>query len=161
MGRIRKTKLKRQMISQKTKGKTCAVDSSDAQGEQQSLNSLDWTSETGLDFSRRSSLKTSILDIGLSRSGSSGPNFTENALTSITKQDSSKRRKPEVIVTKVIKTRKTPISSHREPEERMMAYMNLLPAPTLARFVGKMQENKIEIDSLLEFFYSSNKRKNN
>ena len=79
----RKTKLKRQKISKTTRGKTCAIDSSDAQGEQQSLNSLDWTSETGLDFSRRSSLKSSIFDIGLSRSGSPGPIHTEDPLSSI------------------------------------------------------------------------------
>jgi hypothetical protein len=78
MGKIKKTKVKIQMISQIIRGKTCAMNSSDARGEQQSLNSFDMTSETGLDLDRRSSLKSSNLDIGLSKNESPEPIYTVN-----------------------------------------------------------------------------------
>ena len=65
----KKKTIEKKKIIQKNKGST----KDNTQFEQQSVSSLDWTSETGLDLSRRSSLKSSILGIGLSRGGSPGP----------------------------------------------------------------------------------------
>ena len=103
-------------------------------------------SETGQDFSRRSSLKSTVLEIGISRSSSPGATFTENPLASIMRRDSNDKNKPEVVVTKVTKREKTPTPSPREPEERITAFMNLLPAPTPTRFIGKMHKLKADSD---------------
>ena len=58
----------------------------------------------------------------------------------------------------MIKTGKTPTSSPREPAEKINAYINLLPAPTSARFVGKMHKLKTEIDRKREEEGSSSRR---
>ena len=55
---------------------------------------LELSAENGQDFSRRSSLKSTILDIGVSRSDSPGPSYTENPLASILRRDSSDKKKP-------------------------------------------------------------------
>ena len=55
----------------------------------------EWSSDTAADFSRRSSLKSSIFELGLSRVGSPGPTFTENPLMMmepIVRRDSSDSR---------------------------------------------------------------------
>ena len=105
---------------------------------------LDWSSDTGPDFSRRSSLKSSIFDLGLARSESPGPLFTENPLGSasvIVRRDSSDTKYPEVYLTKA---GKDPTPSPRDAQEKLMSFMNLLPAPTPTRFVGKMHKKMIE-----------------
>ena len=105
---------------------------------------LDWSSDTGPDFSRRSSLKSSIFDLGLNRSESPGPLFTENPLGSasvIVRRDSSDTKFPEVYLTKA---GKDPTPSPRDAQEKLMSFMNLLPAPTPTRFVGKMHKKMIE-----------------
>ena len=103
---------------------------------------LDWSSDTGPDFSRRSSLKSSIFDLGLARGESPGPLFTENPLGSvIVRRDSSDTKYPEVYLTKA---GKDPTPSPRDAQEKLMSFMNLLPAPTPTRFVGKMHKKMIE-----------------
>ena len=94
---------------------------------------LESSAENGQDFSRRSSLKSTILDIGVSRSDSPGPSYTENPLASILRRDSSDKKKPEVVVTKVMKPEKTPTPSPRESEERITAFMNLLRQGSLGK----------------------------
>ena len=107
----------------------------------------DWSSDTAADFSRRSSLKSSIFELGLSRVGSPGPTFTENPLMlmePIVRRDSSDSKFPEVYVTKATRPEKTPTPSPRAPEEKILSLLNLLPAPTPTRFVGKMHKKMIE-----------------
>ena len=55
----------------------------DDQSDHKSPSALDLSSDTGPDCSRRSSLKSSILEIGISRCESPGPSFTENPLGSL------------------------------------------------------------------------------
>ena len=155
----KKVKPNRQNVVRKAK-QTPSVDGSiNTQYERQSVTSLDWTSDTGLDLSRRSSLKSSLLGIGVSRGGSPGPCFTENPLSSLTtRRDSRDRNKPEVVVTDVIKTGQTPDTSPREKVEKITAFMNLLPAPTSARFVGKMHKLKSDIDKKREEEKGSSRR---
>ena len=100
---------------------------------------LDQTSDSAQDLSRRSSLRFRV-----SRSSSPGPTFTENPLASITRRDSNDVKRPEVVVTKVLKTEKTPTPSPRESEEKITAFMNLIPAPTPTRFIGKMHKWKAD-----------------
>ena len=45
-----------------------------------------------------------------------------------------------------MKPEKTPIPCPRESEERITAFMNLLPAPTPTRFIGKMHKLKADSD---------------
>ena len=74
----------------------------------------EWSSDTAADFSRRSSLKSSIFELGLSRVGSPGPTFTENPLMMmepIVRRDSSDSKFPEVYVTKATKAEATPTPS--------------------------------------------------
>ena len=107
----------------------------------------EWSSDTAADFSRRSSLKSSIFELGLSRVGSPGPTFTENPLMMmepIVRRDSSDSKFPEVYVTKATKPEATPTPSPRAPEEKILSLLNLLPAPTPTRFVGKMHKKMIE-----------------
>ena len=59
---------------------------------------LDQTSDSAQDLSRRSSLKSTIFEFGVSRSSSPGPTFTENPLASITRCDSNDVKKPEVCI---------------------------------------------------------------
>ena len=108
---------------------------------------IEWSSDTAADFSRRSSLKSSIFELGLSRVGSPGPTFTENPLMMmepIVRRDSSDSKFPEVYVTKATKPEATPTPSPRAPEEKILSLLNLLPAPTPTRFVGKMHKKMIE-----------------
>ena len=95
---------------------------------------LDWSSDTGAALSRRSSLKSSIFELGISRTGSPGPGHTENPLGSIiVRRDSSDKKFPEVYLTKAGLPEKTPTPSPRAPEEKMLSLLNLLPAPTPTR----------------------------
>ena len=108
---------------------------------------IDWSSDTGPDFSRRSSLKSSIFELAIAPSGttSPGPTFTENPLGSvIVRRDSNDSKFPEVYLTKAGKLEKTPTPSPRDAQERMLSLMNLLPAPTPTRFVGKMHKKMLE-----------------
>ena len=107
---------------------------------------LDWSSDTGPDLSRRSSLKSSIFELGISRTSSPpGPLHTENPLGSIiVRRDSNDKQFPEVYLTKAGIPEKTPTPSPRDPEEKMLSLLNLLPAPTPTRFVGKMHKKMIE-----------------
>lgn len=118
---------------------------------------LDWSSDTGPDFSRRSSLKSSIFDLGLARGESPGPLFTENPLGSvIVRRDSSDTKYPEVYLTKA---GKDPTPSPRDAQEKLMSFMNLLPAPTPTRFVGKMHKKMIEERKKSEINLLNNKSK--
>ena len=115
--------------------------------EEPAAATCDWSSDTVADLSRRSSLKSSIFELGLSRVGSPGPSFTENPLPlaePIVRRDSSDSKFPEVYVTKATKLEKTPTPSPRAPEEKILSLLNLLPAPTPTRFVGKMHKKMIE-----------------
>lgn len=108
---------------------------------------IDWSEDTGPDFSRRSSLKSSIFELAIAASGttSPGPTFTENPLGSvIVRRDSNDSKFPEVYLTKAGKPEKTPTPSPRDAQEKMLSLMNLLPAPTPTRFVGKMHKKMIE-----------------
>ena len=88
------------------------------------------------DLSRRSSLRSSILEV--TRSGSPEVSeYEDNNLSSLNGAD----EKPEVVVTKAGKSKDNPESV----DGKMSAYMHLIPAPTPTRFVGKMskvRENK-------------------
>ncbi|XP_023347834.1 uncharacterized protein LOC111716580 [Eurytemora carolleeae] len=93
-------------------------------------------------LSRRSSLKSSILDYDPSRAGSPGPTPTENPLGSLIRKPSTE--KPEVVVTRSVDQEKqeeeTEAGESRVKEVRAStaALLSLLPAPTPTRFVGKM-----------------------
>ena len=81
------------------------------------------------DLSRRSSLRSSILEV--TRSGTPEvSDYTENPLGGINGVD----EKPEVVVTKPGK----PEQNVESGDGKMSAYMHLIPAPTPTRFVGKM-----------------------
>lgn len=87
------------------------------------------------DLSRRSSLRSSILEV--TRSGS--PDVSENEDNNLSLNGADE--KPEVVVTKAGKSEDNP----KAGEGKMSAYMHLIPAPTPTRFVGKMakvRENK-------------------
>ena len=87
------------------------------------------------DLSRRSSLRSSILEV--TRSGSPDVSECEDNNLSLNGAD----EKPEVVVTKAGQSEDNP----RAGEGKISAYMHLIPAPTPTRFVGKMakvRENK-------------------
>ena len=88
------------------------------------------------DLSRRSSLRSSILEV--TRSGSPDVSeYEDNHLSSLNGAD----EKPEVVVTKAGQSEDNP----KAGEGKISAYMHLIPAPTPTRFVGKMakvRENK-------------------
>ena len=78
------------------------------------------------DLSRRSSLRSSILEV--TRSGSlEVSEYEDNNLNGADE-------KPEVVVTKAGKSMDNP----EAVDGKMSAYMHLIPAPTPTRFVGKM-----------------------
>ena len=102
----------------------------------------------GQDLSRRSSLKSSVMEYGVSRAGSPGPPHTENPLGTLSRRDSSDQKKPEVVVTKAKRKIPSPSPSPRDDVSgsRATAFMNLLPAPTPTRFIGMMHKVKQDID---------------
>ena len=102
----------------------------------------------GQDLSRRSSLKSSVMEFGVSRAGSPGPTHTENPLGTLSRRDSSDQKKPEVVVTKAKRKIPSPSPSPRDDVSgsRATAFMNLLPAPTPTRFIGMMHKVKQDID---------------
>ena len=135
------------MTSERALRGTAAVRKLPERWEEPAAATCDWSSDTAADLSRRSSLKSSIFELGLSRVGSPGPTFTENPLPlaePIVRRDSSDSKFPEVYVTKATKLEKTPTPSPRAPEEKILSLLNLLPAPTPTRFVGKMHKKMIE-----------------
>ena len=102
----------------------------------------------GQDLSRRSSLKSSVMEFGVSRAGSPGPTHTENPLGTLARRDSTEQKKPEVVVTKAKRKIPSPSPSPRDDVSgsRATAFMNLLPAPTPTRFIGMMHKVKQDID---------------
>ena len=94
------------------------------------------------DLSRRSSLRSSILEV--TRSASPEDSECEDKhITSLNGAD----EKPEVVVTKVQKSKE----NCKADEGKIDAFMHLIPAPTPTRFVGKMskvRENKKKMDTL-------------
>ena len=93
---------------------------------------LESSSEAERNLSRRSSLRSSILEMG--GSGSPGPVHTENPLGGL---DGGEKKKPEVVVTKA---KRKPVT----PAPAAYTIIDLLPAPTPTRFVGKMHKLKGE-----------------
>ena len=84
------------------------------------------------DLSRRSSLHSSILPLEVTRGDTPEcAGFTENPLGGI----DGGEEKPEVVVTKVK-------SKDEGSDGKLANYLNLIPAPTPTRFVGKMAKVK-------------------
>merc|ERR1719232_2010756 len=106
----------------------------DIENGENCVTSLDET-ETQ-DLSRRSSLHSSILEV--TRSGSPDVSeHTENPLSEIEGAEA----KPEVVVTKA--------KGEEDGKDKIANYLNLIPAPTPTRFVGKMhkvREDKKKLD---------------
>ena len=75
------------------------------------------------------------------------------------KLDSDDKKFPEVYLTKAGLREKTPTPSPRGPQEKLMSFMNLLPAPTPTRFVGKMHKKMIEERKKSETNLLNNKSK--
>ena len=113
--------------------------------EKHPATAVNHTGDMGYDLSRRSSLKSSVMDLNQSRSGSPGPGFTENPLQALRRES-----KPEVVVTKAKRKVPSPSPSPRDSavpggSRGPMAFMSLMPAPTPTRFIGMM--HKVKMDS--------------